>query len=78
MNVSNIIRLSGATSSPDIPDAGTLFDPVEQDRKTAMEAMQIYTDAGLAEWVSHEHCPQLHFTDGRIFIFGPYGVTRLA
>lgn len=78
MNVSNIIRLTGAAIGPDIPGKGTLADPVEQDRKTAMEAMQIYTDAGLAEWVSHGHCPQLHFTDGRIFIFGPYGVTRLA
>ncbi|MDI9280122.1 hypothetical protein QMZ65_23160 [Pantoea sp. EABMAA-21] len=43
-----------------------------------MDAMKTYTDAGLAEWVCHGNCPQLHFTDGRIYIFGPYGVTRLA
>lgn len=78
MSNTNGARHAGCAASPDRPAVYQMTAPLGQERQTAMDAMKTYTDAGLAEWVCHGNCPQLHFTDGRIYIFGPYGVTRLA
>ncbi|MDI6949231.1 hypothetical protein [Serratia sp. Se-RSmG] len=78
MNNSNVVRITGGPDIPGKPVKSLMTFPLSQERQAVIDAMQIYTNAELAEWVSHGNCPQLHFTDGRIFVFGPHGVTRLA
>ncbi|AOO59873.1 hypothetical protein AN237_25300 (plasmid) [Raoultella ornithinolytica] len=77
MSENNVIRLPPATTTQPLPDCRDRPAVSDQEKQTVIDAMSIYTDTGEAMWVSHERCPQLHFTDGRIFIFGPHGVTRL-
>lgn len=77
MSENNVIRLPATAPCKPLPASRNGPAVSEQEKQTVIDAMRIYTDTGEAEWVSHESCPQLHFTDGRIFIFGPYGVTRL-